>query len=300
VQLDQIHLVLVLAEELHFGRTAARLRVSQARVSKQIAALERKLGGALFDRTSRRVRLTPLGRRFLDEVGPAYHDLLAAIDRLTSEDNRELRVGVIPTTGGTAITRLIREYERRHPDAGLRLQEIPYDDPFGALRDADIDILVLWRVTPGPGVTTGPAIDRQDRIAVMSIDHPLATRDSISVVEVDNWAQPVNVGLPAEILTTFLPPATNDGTPIPRIPLTFTSLPEMLTLIAGNKITHASVTSFAEYANRDDITFVPIHDLPALDLVLYWWTAHETDAVRAFARTARSVFPPSAGYRKNR
>jgi hypothetical protein len=59
----EIEVFLVLAEELHFGRTAERLRMPQPRVSRLVAALEHRTGGVLFERTSRRVRLTPLGEQ---------------------------------------------------------------------------------------------------------------------------------------------------------------------------------------------------------------------------------------------
>src|SRR3954452_22116344 len=61
VTLAQAEAFLVLTDELHFGRTAERMILSQARVSRLIASLEVEVGGLLFERTSRRVRVTPLG-----------------------------------------------------------------------------------------------------------------------------------------------------------------------------------------------------------------------------------------------
>lgn len=69
MDLRDVETFLVLSQELHFGRTARRLQITQGRVGQTIQALEREIGGALFDRTSRRVRLTPLGRQFLNDVG---------------------------------------------------------------------------------------------------------------------------------------------------------------------------------------------------------------------------------------
>ncbi|GAB3435467.1 LysR family transcriptional regulator [Flindersiella endophytica] len=288
MELDQIDLVLVLAEELHFGRTAERLHVSQARVSKRVAAMERELGGPLFDRSSRHVRLTPLGQQFVERVGPAYRSLLETVDEIAHRAQTHVRVGFLPLTGGAAFGRLIRAFERQHPEITLRLTEVPYDDSFGALHAGDVDVLLWWRIQPESGITVGPVIDTQGRVAVMSAEHPLATRNSISVTEVDNWAQAVNV-TPAAILTTFLPPSASDGTPISRTGVTYSNLAEYIALIARNKIAHATVTSFAEHANRDDLVVVPIRDLPPLDLVLYWRTAHENTAIRALAKTARKL-----------
>ncbi|GAB3437303.1 hypothetical protein GCM10027569_92050 [Flindersiella endophytica] len=115
---------------MHFGRTAERLHISQARVSKQVAALERELGGALFDRSSRLVRLTPLGQRFVDVVGAAYQSLLDSVELVRDVYQPELLVGFLPTTGRAALIGVVREFERRHPDTVVRLIQIPYDDPF--------------------------------------------------------------------------------------------------------------------------------------------------------------------------
>ncbi|MEV6847329.1 LysR family transcriptional regulator [Actinoplanes sp. NPDC051411] len=79
VDLRELRLFLVLAEELHFGRTAERLGLTPARVSQTMRALERKLGGQqLFHRTSRVVELTEAGRTLHAELVPA----VAGLDRV--------------------------------------------------------------------------------------------------------------------------------------------------------------------------------------------------------------------------
>lgn len=75
VEMGEIAAFLAVADELHFGRAAQRLHVSTARVSQTIKSLERQVGGPLFERTSRRVSLTPLGLTLLAEFRPAYDRL---------------------------------------------------------------------------------------------------------------------------------------------------------------------------------------------------------------------------------
>jgi hypothetical protein len=81
VEWRDIEIFLTLAEELHFGRTAERLHVSTARVSQTIRKLERRIGAALFDRTSRQVALTLIGRRLEADLRPAYQQIREGIDR---------------------------------------------------------------------------------------------------------------------------------------------------------------------------------------------------------------------------
>jgi DNA-binding transcriptional LysR family regulator len=79
VDLGEVRVFLTLAEELHFGRTAERLQVTPSRVSQSLRGLEHKLGAQLVHRTSRRVRLTRFGERFLAEVRPPYEQLTGAL-----------------------------------------------------------------------------------------------------------------------------------------------------------------------------------------------------------------------------
>jgi DNA-binding transcriptional LysR family regulator len=79
IELREIRVFLTLAEELHFGRTAERLGLTQSRVSQSLRGLEHKLGEHLVHRTSRRVTLTPSGERFKAEAGAAYEQLAGVL-----------------------------------------------------------------------------------------------------------------------------------------------------------------------------------------------------------------------------
>ncbi|GAA0451649.1 LysR family transcriptional regulator [Streptomyces olivaceiscleroticus] len=95
----EIDSFVILVEEPHFGRTAKRLRVSRARVSQTIQRLECRIGAPLFERTSRRVRLTPLGRQFLDDIEPGYRAItrgLATAQAAAKGIEGSLTVGPTP------------------------------------------------------------------------------------------------------------------------------------------------------------------------------------------------------------
>jgi DNA-binding transcriptional LysR family regulator len=298
MELDQIRIALVLGEELHFGRTASRLRISQSRVSQRLAALERELGGMLFDRTSRRVRLTPLGVRFRDEVGAAYEQLLAAGRSVSDAGRRlagEIRIGFTPTTAGRALADFVRAFERRYPDVSVIHREVSFAQPYDGLRSGEIDILLMWRTgAAGGDLTEGPAIDRQERVAMMAADHPLAGRRSISTLEVDRWVLMVNFA-PAQVLDAILPPTNVDGTPIPRVRVetSISTMAEYVAHVAKGSFVHPTVRSLSELVNRDDLTYVPFDDLPPVDLCLVWCRSHESATIRAAAAVAETIdLPP--------
>ena len=149
----QVQAFLALAEELHFGRAAQRLRVSQPRVSRLIAAVERQVGAPLFERTSRRVALTPLGAQFRDELGSAYAQMQAALDharRAAREAAGQIRVGCTMTVGGPALSRLAEQFCVRNPGCELTLHEVPWWDPYTALRRGEVDVLVNWLAVAEP------------------------------------------------------------------------------------------------------------------------------------------------------
>jgi DNA-binding transcriptional LysR family regulator len=87
IELRELRSVAVLAEELHFGRAAARLGVTPSTLSRRIVALERELGVTLFERTSRRVALTDAGRELATRLPAALRQLDAALAAARTADD---------------------------------------------------------------------------------------------------------------------------------------------------------------------------------------------------------------------
>ncbi len=287
--LAQAEAFLTLAEELHFGRTAERLFLSQTRVSRLIAALEVEIGGLLFERTSRRVRLTPLGAQLRDRLGTAVQLLESGLEeaRATARGTTgSLRVGFTPTTRVEALSRLIRAFEADQPDCEVIEHEAPLMDPYRTLRENEIDVLCNWLVLDEPDLTVGAMLDRQERVLALASEHPLASKDAASVE--DLGGQPVcdPVGLPRALWEAIAPPATPSGVPIPRT-VTVTTPNEIFALVARGKIVHPTVKAMESLYPRSGVVFVPIHDMAPLPLGLIWVTANENARIRAFAEVAK-------------
>jgi DNA-binding transcriptional LysR family regulator len=290
VELNQVKAFLVLAEELHFGRTAERLYLSQPRVSRLVSSLETELGGMLFERTSRQVRLTPLGGELDRRLRPVYAQLLSVIEDVGAAARGTsglLRLGVTTTTGGPALSRLLREFEAPHPDCEVRIDEVDIFDPYAALRQNDLDVLVNWLVVDEQDLTVGPAIDHRRRVLAVAIDHRLAARSSISLGDLADEAVIEAPPTFPNALYDALIPATASGKPIRRVqyPGTFH---EYLTLVARGRIVHPTVEA-VPLLGREDIVLVPFHDLPPLALGLIWCSAHENGRIRALSEVARSL-----------
>ncbi len=288
MDMQQVEAFLTVADELHFGRAAERLVWSRPRVSKLIASLEREVGGALFDRTSRRVRLTPLGSRFRDHVRPGYAQMQAALAdarAAATQASGVLRVGFTVTTGGEALTRLVTAFGSAHPDCQVILQEVDIGDPYGPLRRDEIDVLVNWLAVDEPDLTAGPLIDRCDRALAVAAGHPLAASPQVSADDLaDLEMAQIPTAFPAALHDALLPPRTPSGRPIHRTHQV-QGLHHTLALVAGGQIVHPTVASLP-LAQRADIALIPITGLPPLPLGLIWCTAHENARIRALAQIA--------------
>lgn len=301
MDLIRVQTFLVVADELHFGRAADRLGLSQPRVSRLIAALEREAGGTLFDRTTRRVRLTPLGTRLRDGWQPAYGQLLATLDDVRAaarQPEGTLRIGFILTTGGPALTRLVRAFTAAYPGCQVRLRETSQPDLYEPLRQDDIDVLVSWLAIDEPDLTAGPAIEHRARVLAVSRDHPLTVRGSVTAEDLADYESacahpddPAARAFPGALSDAILPPRTPAGRPVRRT-RPVGSLQEIFELVASGQIIHPTAAGLA-LAQRGDIVLLPLSGLPPLRLGLVWCTAHENARIRALADVAATLRPVS-------
>jgi DNA-binding transcriptional LysR family regulator len=169
------------AEELHFGRAATRLGISQPPLSQQIRALEQELGVALFERTSRRVVLTAAGRQFLAEARKTLDQAAHAADvarRAGQGEMGELTIGFSTSAPFTAIvSQAVFVFRETHPAVHLVLREMPRGEQIEALVEQRIDVGFLRGVEsppslPPPLVTT--LLLEEPLLVAMHADHPLA------------------------------------------------------------------------------------------------------------------------------
>src|SRR3954471_15007611 len=129
MELRHLRYFVAVAEALHFGRAAERLGISQPPLSQQIQALEAELGVRLFDRSGRKVALTPAGSVFLDEARQTLAQAaraVAAARRAADGVIGEIRIGFTASAPFTALVpRIIHAYRQSFPDVHLRLAEMP-------------------------------------------------------------------------------------------------------------------------------------------------------------------------------
>jgi DNA-binding transcriptional LysR family regulator len=179
------------AEELHFGRAAQRLGISQPPLSQQIRALEEELGVQLLERTSRRVRLTEAGRQFLPEARATLSQAAQAAQTARIAHRGEmgrLRLGF--STSVPFIPRVVEALSRfreAYPHVSLELDELPRDEQLSRVERGLLDVAILRSFsTPAlPADMQSLCIQREGIMLAMRQDHRLAQRtDTLSLDDI--------------------------------------------------------------------------------------------------------------------
>ncbi|MGW0733954.1 LysR family transcriptional regulator [Streptomyces sp. NPDC002851] len=198
MDLQQMRYVIAVAETNSFTRAAERCLVVQSALSHQIARLERELGARLFERTSRRVRLTPAGAAFL----PAARQCVDAAERAAAEVaaavgevRGRLAVGLIPTVAAVDIPAALREFRQEYPHVRIGLRVAASEDLVEQVKQGSIDVAFLGLPTTArPQGVAAHELARDRLVAVVAPDHPLADE---SAVDLQRLSSEVFVDLPA-------------------------------------------------------------------------------------------------------
>jgi DNA-binding transcriptional LysR family regulator len=294
----EIEAFLTLADELHFGRTAERLHVSTARISQAIKTLERRVGAPLFERTSRRVALTPLGRRLHEDLRPAYQRIQEGLERAIAAGrgvDGVLRVGFVNAAAGRLILLVADGFRARHPRCAVEIREVQVGDCLVALRAGEIDVLLATFPIEEADLTTGSVLLSEPRVLAVSSRHPFARRESVSL---EDLARDEVLRAPCSDLGYWeaarVPERTPGGRRIERGQVTVT-FQEMLTLIGAGRGVYPVGAHATRYYTRPDVTYVPFRDAPPLEWGLIWRTSAETSRVRAFDEAARDIITARGG-----
>ncbi|MFF0343067.1 LysR substrate-binding domain-containing protein [Kribbella sp. NPDC004875] len=283
MELRTLRYFVAVAEELHFGRAATRLHMSQPPLSRAIQQLEADLGAALFRRSAGGVSLTPAGTALLVEA----RKLLTQADQVRTRVAAaagavSLTIGILSDSTDPDISRLAAEYRRRHPNVEIRIREADLTDPTCGLRAGLVDIAL----TRGPFDRTGLRVQelRTDPVgAVLRADDPLATRDRLRLADLADrrWFQ-FPAGTDPEWQSYW-----NGGTP--REGPVVRAVQECLQAVLWNGT--IGLTPLGHHEPGDEFATVPVLDMPPSPVVVAWLDANPLNL--SFVHTARAVYRPT-------
>jgi DNA-binding transcriptional LysR family regulator len=181
IDIRQLRYFQAVAEELHFGRAAARLAIAQPALSRQIQQMEQEIGTPLLRRTQRRVELLPAGALLLERARGIQQELARAITdtrRTGSGELGRLAVGFIHSSTYGLLPSIIGRFRQRHPAIELELHEMPITVQHAALLRGTIDVGLL-RVQPAPPELEVVPVLPDPFVLAVPAKHPLADRERV-------------------------------------------------------------------------------------------------------------------------
>ena len=281
MELRTLRYFVAVAEELHFGRAAARLHMSQPPLSRAIKQLETDVGATLFNRSPSGVTLTPAGAALLDEA----RTLLDQADQVrvrvsAAAGTATITVGILSDSADRGATRLAAAYRRRHPGVEVRVRETDLTDPTCGLRAGLIDVAL----TRGPFDETGLTVHelRADLVgAVLRADDPLARRDHLRLADLADrrWFQFPDGTDP--IWQSYWNGGEHREGPVVR------AVQECLQAVLWNGT--VGMTPLG-HDQPEELAVVPVIDMPPSRVVAAWNEGDANPLIRSFVQIATAAY----------
>lgn len=293
VELRHLRYFTVLAEELHFGRAAARLGISQPPLSEQIRGLERALGATLFQRTRRHVSLTVAGRVLYDEAtrliahASRVGDVMQAVG---SGGAGQLFLGCVPSGLFGVLPAILRTRPAALGRVDIRVTEAHTADVVAAVVDGRLDAGLVWEDRAPPGLSLRP-LERVRFLVALPGGHPLAARRTVALADL----APEPLILPPREVSPHqfdrIHAGFRDAGLAPRIGQHVRSIAAQLGYVASG-LGYALVPAYATKLAMAGVAFVRLREaLDSVPLSLVWSEAVVTPQLAAFRAQVEVTFP---------
>ncbi|WP_120003456.1 LysR family transcriptional regulator [Nesterenkonia muleiensis] len=298
MEIQQARAFVAVAEELHFGRAAERLRVSQSTLSRSLAQLERGLQSQLLERTTRSVALTAAGEALL----PHAQEMLTMADRsadivaaATQGRTGRVRLGFASPSTNHVVGSLAREIRRRLP--GLRLELISSVLSHAGLKqvcDGELDI-ALGRWDALPAQVTSRVIAQEKLVLALPEGHRLSRRAAVSVKELERDSWVVLPSGPGAALPQRLHMLAAQAGFVPKITQIAPDSATSMVLVASGYGVAMTQSSVQDHIYAPGVVFREIAESPPpLPVRLIWLRDGWSPALSEVVSVAKNLHPPVA------
>ncbi|MFC0007658.1 LysR family transcriptional regulator [Micromonospora siamensis] len=292
VHLRELRYFVAVAEELHFSRAAERLFVSQPALSKQVRALERQLGLALFDRRARTVALTPAGAELL----PRARDLLAGWDAAVRAARGagaavSLTVGLQTAVGRDLQRSVLQSFRERGWRITLRLSG--WDDPTAGLATGATDVAFLW-LPVASGDLAVRVLARERRWVATAAAHPMAARPEVDFADLRDEPFVALPGTAGPLRDFWLAVPQRAGRE-PVVGVEAVAADEALEAVAAGLGVVLLAEGNARLYPRPDVAYRPVRGLPPAELALAWRADDHRPEVAEFVAAFPAADPATGG-----
>ena len=289
MDLRKLRHFVVLAEELHFGRAADRLSMTQPPLSLSIRALEAELGVRLFERTRRKVALTHGGAAFLLEVRSLLERTAYAVESARAAERGEsgrIGVGFMTASAYTLLPSILREFASHFPAVRLDLRELTLPQQFEALRRGDIDV-GLVRPPVNDAQLTAENLLEESLVLALPLRHRLLARSRVSVKHLCDEPFVMFRRAPGLVLHDIVMRFLLEKGLTPRVALEANQTHAVVGLVSGG-LGIALVPQSARNIRMHGVIYRSlIERTPSVHSAIAWRTEDTSPVVKSFIHTAK-------------
>lgn len=290
--LSQLRCFVAVAEELHFGRAASRLNMTQPPLSRQIQVLEHTIDALLLERTSRSVRLTAAGRSFLPEakrILKLSEGAAQVARRIALGKAGSLKIGFTAATAYSFLPDLVKACRARLPEIDLSLKEMVSGDQLEALDSGQIDVGLMRPPVVRPEFNS-VRVATEPLLAAIPDGHPLSMAKVISLKDLD--AQPFIMYSPYEsrYFYELLTAQFNKAGVLPRYVQHLSQIHSVLALVRAG-LGLAVVPQAAASLNFAGVNLCAMEVRPAcpVELFLVWPRSQENPLLPMLINIAKGL-----------
>ncbi|WP_144827847.1 LysR family transcriptional regulator [Kocuria rhizophila] len=290
---------LAVAEELHFGRAAATLRIAQPPLSRLIKSIEKSLGAQLFERSTRHVSLTPAGAALVEparELVAASEQARTAVAKSMTGETGRVRLGFAGASINRKVGELARHVRTHRPGVHLELHGSQFSHTaMQKVLDGSLDVAIgRWDFIPSE--LRSSVIGHEEVMVVLPSNHPLAEapRVEMSQLAEESWViLPAGPGAALQNRLTSL--ATAAGF-VPRVAQVAPDSWTLVVLVAAQIGCALSLDTVRDNVSSDGVVFRPLaQPQRPLDVQLVWRAADPNPALRAVVRLAQNLYGDPRG-----
>lgn len=291
IDLRQLRYFVCLAEELHFGRAAERLGIAQAPLSQQIRAMEERLGVSLFQRTTRRTRMTSAGETLLSHA----RDLIDGMDRAVShtramagQSTGRLTIAGVNMAMTHVIPPILAEFRRKWPAVIVDIEHLGTSEQLRTLETGEVNIAFI-RPTEQAAFMQVETLLREGFVAALPKGHPLASKSKISLRDIADEPLVGYAPILGANYAMLLRDAFRRAGLTPRFVQECTHTTSVAAQVASG-LGLAVMPSWIRNIHSPYLEFRPVPDLPrAIELVVAWPKGETSPLIQDFIDVTRKV-----------
>ena len=189
LELRQLRYFVEVAEREHISEAAEHLHVAQSAISRQIANLEDELGTSLFERIGRNVKLTPVGKIFLEHTITALEAIDFAakqVEEYLDPAKGTIKIGFPTSLASYVLPTVISAFKKEYPDVKFHLRQGSYKFLIEAVKSRELNLAFLGPLPPKDESITTTILFSENIHALLPANHPLAKNESINLVDLKN------------------------------------------------------------------------------------------------------------------